>query len=213
MKKIVLFLLLSAAAVSLWSDNPSQDEKNKMFMKRLDKNLTELSQVITAYNETQKNMVGVKNVEYFNDFLYNRILDVGKVRKLVIDSEEMDAEGRANATSSVLLSINSIEDYDFEKEIDDQSDIKNRQFLTDISEIFHQRLAYSRKKKLEIEQKIAETGELPIAYMDMLSQEFVYAYAVSFMDISSYLSRNDRDFLVTIIDDLVDKIDEKNVNN
>ncbi|MFO7897013.1 MAG: hypothetical protein R6U84_08775 [Candidatus Cloacimonadales bacterium] len=213
MKKIILALIMLGLGLMLLAENPTQDEKNKMFMTRLDQNLTELSKVISAYNEIQQNMANVKNVEYFNDFLYNRILDLGKVRKLVIESEEMDAENRATAVSSVLMSINSIDNYDFEQKITAEQDIENRQFLTEISEIFHQRLIYTRKKKLELENKIAETLELPAIYMDMLSQEFVYAYAISFMDISSYLSRNDRDFLVNIIDDLIDKIDAKNVRD
>ncbi len=211
MKRLFLVSLMMVLFLSLIAENvPTRDEMNKMYLSRLDNKLEALTKVLGAYNSSMKNMKDVENLEYMNDFLFQMTLEIGKVRKLIIDSEDQNAEKRADAVTIAISSIKSDTEFDFGKEITDEIDKSNRIQLSELATIFHQRLIAVRKAKLEIEKQMVETRKLPFQYMDMLSQEFVYAYSLAFTDISSYLSELDRAYLTAIMNALADEIDKKN---
>ena len=211
MKKLVLVIILVVFICSLFAiDVPTQDEMNTMYMSRLDVKLADLTKVLGTYNDTQKNMEEVENLQYMNDFLFQMTMEIGKVRKLIIESEDMNESDRVNAVTIAISSVKSDTEYDFEKFVADEVDKSNKIQLAELATIFHKRLTAVRKAKLEIEKQIAETKILPYQYMDYLSQEFVYSYTLAFADISSYLSKSDRDYLTTIINSLADAIDKKN---
>ncbi|MCK4957483.1 MAG: hypothetical protein KAS49_07585 [Candidatus Cloacimonetes bacterium] len=207
MKKIIIILLLTIS-LALVAEAHSQDEMNKMYMSRLDLKLTQVTKVLGAYNDSQKNMKDVKNLQYLNDFLYKMTLEVGKVRKLIIESETMKPAQRSDATSVVISSLKSDVFYDFSEYIDNEKDMKNKAYLIKVSEVLHKRLDASRKALIATELTIAETREITFKYMDIHSQQFLYSYILSFIDISSYLDVKDRDYLATIVENLIEEMEK-----
>jgi hypothetical protein len=211
MKRLFLVGLMMVLFLCLFAEKePTKDEMNKMYLSRLDNKLEALTKVLGTYNSSMKNMKDIENLEYMNDFLFQMTLEIGKVRKLIIDSEEQNAEKRADAVTIAISSIKSDTEFDFGKEISDEIDKSNKIQLSELSSIFHKRLIAARKAKLKIEKQMTESKKLPFQYMDLLSQEFIYAYSLAFTDISSYLSKLDRAYLTAVMNSLADEIDEKN---
>lgn len=212
MKKIAIILLVcfSLSLIAQTENNqPSQDEMNKMFMFRLDVKLTQITKVLGAYNQSQKNMQDIKNLQYFNDFLYQMTLEIGKIRKLIIESESQNIQERENSTSIAISTLKSDVYYDFSTYVSESKDKENRIYLSKISGILHKKLDAIRKAIIASENEIAQTREITFLYMDFHSQEFLYSYILSVIDISSYLSFSDRDYLTTIVVSLQDEINKK----
>jgi len=201
MKKVLISIVILGILfqVAFAGVSKKQDEKNRLFLKKLDENILSTIDMLTTFNKSANNIPNfVKGVNKYKTFLMEMTIESSKIRDGIIKSEEMNKDEREFQIRELILSIKSDEEFPDEK-VTKKKDKQNREYLEKVSQNLHLFLNKIRGKMMKQEKEILSKEEISDIYFAYHSRNFLYSILLDYLKINDLLSRKNRDYLANVV--------------
>ncbi|MFC1898588.1 hypothetical protein ACFLYJ_03345 [Candidatus Cloacimonadota bacterium] len=211
--KIIISILIVLTTLNLSAQEKISNQQNKNnleYLEQLDANLTGTIQMLQAFNKSATIMPDfIDGANLYSQFLMERTMDCSNLKKNIADSQDLEPMDREIVIELLISFLNpDVKLLPFQ--IDEDKDLQNRALI----KVMHKRIVDQvvdlQKKILNEEQGIVESETFNKYFFNLHSQHFVYQLLLDFMEPSEKLSKDNRNYLLTMIRTLEDMMmDEK----
>ncbi|MCF7793237.1 MAG: hypothetical protein K9N09_05435 [Candidatus Cloacimonetes bacterium] len=208
MKIINLLILLSLTCFLFAGVSSQQDKKNIEYLQMLDKNITGTIEVLSTFNDALDAIpFEVTGMNAFSQFLMELTMECSNIKKDISDSYELSRNDREEMIYVLISSLNpEVKRLPFD--ISKQRDYQNKQIALVMRGRIKKHILETQKKIFTEEAAVLESKTFNKYFFNLHSQHFMYQLMMDYLEPSEKLSKENRDFLITMVQAVEDDLME-----
>ncbi|MDO9577325.1 MAG: hypothetical protein Q7J16_05530 [Candidatus Cloacimonadales bacterium] len=205
MKKIIFILILILCVSVIFGQeeiSKKQNKKNIEYLEQIDANINGTLRLLTAFNESANKMPDlITGLDIFSQFLMELTLECSNLKKNIAESQDLKPMNREILIQMLISTLNP--DMKFVPfYIDKDKDAQNREMMKVMHAGIVDKVVDLQKKILQEEQGIIESETFNKYFFNLHSQHFIYQLLLDFVEPSEKLSKDNRNYLLKMIDEL-----------
>ena len=201
MKRIYFISLILLTVLCVYPDrkiSTKQDILNREYLMEVDENITSTIDLLAAFNNTLKQMPeDIEGSLLFSNFLMEMTMECGSMRKSISESRAIGSSETHLLIIQLISNLNPGIELKT-SEIDEKEDILNKDKIA-VQEKKMRFIVVELQKRIISEEKgIIKSKTFNKHFFNLHTQHYVFQLLLDFMEPSEKLSRENRNFLLSI---------------